>query len=76
MSRRARLQWRTLVKVLTPAQRQQFETEGYIVVDNVLDPAREIAPVMDEFAGVLRLHSFYVRYRLPIMVELQHFEFL
>ncbi|MCC7371178.1 MAG: phytanoyl-CoA dioxygenase family protein [Chloroflexi bacterium] len=41
------------MKVLTPAQRQQFEDEGYVVVDQVLDPAREIAPVMDEFSGVL-----------------------
>ena len=27
-------------------------------------------------AGALRLHSFYVRYRLPLMVETQHFEYL
>ncbi len=35
-----------------------------------------IEPSAEEFAGMLRLHSFYVRYRLPIMVEVQHFEFL
>ena len=35
-----------------------------------------IEPRAEEFAGVLRLHSFYVRHRLPIMVEVQHFEFL
>ena len=35
-----------------------------------------IDPAQEDFAGVLRLHSFYVRYRLPIMVEVQHFEFL
>ena len=35
-----------------------------------------IEPTFEEFAGVLRLHSFYVRYRLPLMVETQHFEYL
>ena len=30
----------------------------------------------EEYAGALRLHSFYVRYRLPLMVETQHFEYL
>jgi len=40
------------------------------------DEVELIPPTVDEFAGVLRLHSFYVRYRLPIMVEVQHFEFV
>ncbi len=31
---------------------------------------------VEEFAGALRLHSFYVGYRLPLMVETQHFEYL
>ncbi len=35
-----------------------------------------IEPTVEEFAGALRLHSFYVRYRLPLMVETQHFEYL
>ena len=35
-----------------------------------------IEPSVEEYAGVLRLHSFYVRYRLPLMVETQHFEYL
>lgn len=35
-----------------------------------------IAPSVEEYAGALRLHSFYVRYRLPLMVETQHFEYL
>jgi hypothetical protein len=35
-----------------------------------------IEPTSEEFVGALRLHSFYVRYRLPIMVETQHFEWL
>lgn len=44
--------------------------------DRLPDEVELIPPHFDDFAGVLRLHSFYVRYRLPIMVELQHFEFL
>ena len=35
-----------------------------------------IEPQVEEYAGVLNLHSFYVRYRLPLMVETQHFEYL
>jgi hypothetical protein len=35
-----------------------------------------IDPTVEEYAGALRLHSFYVRYRLPLMVETQHFEYL
>ena len=31
---------------------------------------------MTEYVGALNLHSFYVRYRLPLMVETQHFEYL
>lgn len=40
------------------------------------DDVELIEPTWEDFAGVLRLHSCYVRYRLPIMVEVQHFEFL
>jgi hypothetical protein len=35
-----------------------------------------IEPTSEEFVGALRLHSFYVRYRLPLMLEVQHFEYL
>jgi hypothetical protein len=35
-----------------------------------------IDPHFEEHAGLLRLHSLYVRYRLPVMFELQHFEYL
>ena len=35
-----------------------------------------IEPQVEEHAGMLNLHSFYVRYRLPLMVETQHFEYL
>jgi hypothetical protein len=35
-----------------------------------------IEPSFEEHVGLLRLHSFYVRYRLPLMVETQFFEWL
>jgi hypothetical protein len=35
-----------------------------------------IEPQVEEYEGMLKLHSFYVRYRLPLMVETQHFEYL
>ena len=35
-----------------------------------------IAPQVEEYVGALKLHSFYVRYRLPLMLETQHFEYL
>lgn len=40
------------------------------------DAVELIEPSVEEYAGALRLHSFYVRYRLPLMVETQHFEYL
>jgi len=38
---------------LTAAQKEQFADEGYLVVENVLDPDRDIAPVMAEYGEVL-----------------------
>ena len=35
-----------------------------------------IEPTVEEYVGALNLHSFYVRYRLPLMVETQFFEYL
>lgn len=35
-----------------------------------------VEPTYEDYYGVLRLHSFYVRYRLPLMIETQHFEYL
>jgi hypothetical protein len=35
-----------------------------------------IDPTYEDFHDVLRLHSFYVRYKLPLMIEVQHFEYL
>ncbi|MCC6175172.1 MAG: phytanoyl-CoA dioxygenase family protein [Chloroflexi bacterium] len=38
---------------LTPAQLQQFADEGYLVVENVLDPVQDIQPLLDEYNEVL-----------------------
>jgi hypothetical protein len=38
------------------------------------DPRVELLPRETEDFGVLKLHSFYVRYRLPLMIEVQCFE--
>jgi hypothetical protein len=41
------------MRVLTSAQLGQFKEEGYVVVEHVLDPDRDIAPVLAEYAEVL-----------------------
>jgi hypothetical protein len=38
------------------------------------DPRVELLPRTTEDFKVVRLHSFYVRYRLPLMIEVQCFE--
>ena len=44
--------------------------------DKEPDDVDLIEPQVEEYAGMLNLHSFYVRYRLPLMVETQLFEYL
>lgn len=39
--------------ILTAAQKAQFETEGYLLVEGLLDPERDIQPVLDEYNDVL-----------------------
>jgi hypothetical protein len=46
--------------------------EAKAAADPEVDP---IAPTMENHYDVLKLHSFYVRYKLPMMVEVQHFEY-
>ncbi len=38
---------------LTPEQIAQFRAGGYVVIDGLLDPDRDIAPIIAEYAGVL-----------------------
>ncbi len=41
------------MRVLASAQFRHFEEEGYLVVENILDPDRDIAPVIAEYEQVL-----------------------
>ena len=38
---------------LTSEQIAHFRDEGYVVVEGLLDPERDLAPVIEEYAGVL-----------------------
>ncbi len=38
---------------LTAAQLEHFDREGYLVVEGVLDPQRDIKPLIDEYTAVL-----------------------
>jgi len=41
------------------------------------DPNVDVVPrEVESYEGYLNLHNFYVRYKLPLMVEVQHFEYL
>ena len=39
--------------VLSATQRQRFDDEGFLVVEHVLDPEQDIAPLLAEYAEVL-----------------------
>ncbi|HEY1296734.1 MAG TPA: phytanoyl-CoA dioxygenase family protein [Chloroflexota bacterium] len=41
------------MRVLSRAQRQHFDSEGFVVVEDVLDPDQEIAGVLAEYADAL-----------------------
>jgi hypothetical protein len=41
------------VATLNSAQLQQFAQEGYLVVDNVVDPERDFKPTIEEYAELL-----------------------
>src|SRR5215213_5693954 len=38
---------------LTSAQVEQFQREGYLIVENLFDPVADIDPIIDEYQGVL-----------------------
>jgi len=46
---------------LTDAQLEKFHEEGYLIVDNLFDPEEDLAPVLDEYEGVLETlaHALY-----------------
>lgn len=41
------------MRVLSAAQKQQFDDEGFVVVEDVLDPTLEVAGVLAEYGDVL-----------------------
>ena len=41
------------MKILTEADKEKFAEQGYLVVEDVLDPIEDIQPVLDEYAVVL-----------------------
>jgi hypothetical protein len=40
------------------------------------DAVDVVARDVESYEGYLNLHNFYVRYKLPLMVEVQHFKYL
>lgn len=63
------------VSVSTLADFEEVARRAAAWAERLPDEVELIPPSFEDFAGVLRLHNFYVRYRLPIMVEVQHFAF-
>lgn len=41
------------MRVLTAAQKEQFEEQGYLLVEDLLDPVADLQPVLDEYNDVL-----------------------
>lgn len=64
------------ISVATLAEFEEVHRRAVRWTEEVPDEVHLVAPTAEEYAGVLRLHSFYVGYRLPMVVETQHFEFL
>lgn len=64
------------LSVATVAEFDEVARRAAAWKERLPDEVHLIEPTSEVFVDALRLHSFYVRYRLPIMVEVQHFEFL
>lgn len=41
------------MKILTASQRERFDTEGYLLVNEVFDPVEDLQPVLSEYSEVL-----------------------
>src|SRR5438105_11899688 len=54
-------------RVLSETQLRQFEEEGFVVVNGVLDPSKEIADVLNEYAEALDEIAFelYAKGQVP-----------
>lgn len=64
------------LSVASVADFQEVARRAAVWKERQPDQVDLISPSAEEFVGALRLHSFYVRYRLPLMIETQHFEYL
>lgn len=64
------------VSVSSLAEFEELARRAQAWKDKLPDEVDLIEPSYEEYVGALKLHSFYVKYRLPMMVEIQHFEYL
>lgn len=64
------------LSVSTVADFDEVARRAAVWKERLPDEVDLIEPTAEVFVDALRLHSFYVGYRLPILFELQHFEFL
>ena len=64
------------LSVATLAEFQEVARRAAAWKDKLPDEVDLVDPSVEEYVGALRLHSFYVKYRLPMMVETQCFEYL
>jgi hypothetical protein len=39
--------------MISKDQRRRLEEDGFVVIEKVLDPEKDLDPVLDEFLGVL-----------------------
>jgi len=64
------------ISVSTLAEFEEVARRAAAWKEREPDEVDLVEPTVEEYVGALRLHSFYVGYRLPLMVETQHFEYL
>ena len=64
------------LSVATLAEFEEVARRAAAWKEKLPDEVDLVDPSVEEYVGALKLHSFYVRYRLPMMVETQHFEYL
>ncbi len=59
------------MRILTRTQREQFETQGYVVVEGVLDAEKDFAPILADFAQLLDgiSHALYLGGRIASAYE-------
>ena len=61
------------MRILSAAYKPRFESDGFLVVEDVLDPAQEIERVLEEYAGVL--DEIACRLRAQGVIDSTHADF-